>query len=582
MNNLSFVPSIDPIVDYLVTTDTSNELREKMEHLGASVLTKFGYTAFVWDPTLGDSFVSGLGVVGGSFVRGPRTLSSRPDQLGVGNYSFVELTPDRATVTPDPFGMAVCYYSDSLVTNRLHLAMLASPEIDADNAVSCLYNDGGFSFSFNNFRTPVKNVRILPQGFKLKVERDGVSAHCSVANDQFEILSPDAYWELISAGASEIIDNATAVVDSGFPVFCDLTGGKDSRIVFGALIAAGKQKQVTFNTIPIPTSPGQKADLEIATGLVARYGGSYAGRRPPVGYSQFSVQQNLERRRSQLFGSYHWLTPSEVRPVKSLSKTPAIRMLGGGGELYRDYWRPMLFQDSDVSLIASDGNVEAMLRSRVRGSVAQKHFPRYLPDLLETFELLPGGTLNEKLDAHYLNFRNRFHFGMKQTVPESMESINIAMSSSLLRAARGLPEKERASGRVLFDVIRVLDEKLAYLPFDKPLDPAIFDSVYHSPGRFDGEDLRVDPRPDLVTDVKDLRKFHRPVIPSAAPLDFRNLLDSEIGHSLDVLSGNGSIFGDVLDKEFSEFIEWAKKYSDRNHSALASKLRSFADYQQLV
>ncbi|MBE2899208.1 hypothetical protein HPC37_10655, partial [Pasteurellaceae bacterium 20609_3] len=122
-----------------------------------------------------------------------------------------------------------------------------------------------------------------------------------------------------------------------------------------------KDKGCIFNTIPNPTSPGLIADLNIATALVKKYGGSYQERPIPIGYSLYTIDQNLERRRSQIFGTYHWITPADLQPRYSLSKIPSIRILGGGGELYREYWRPMLFDSVDSTLYSSDDYISEFL-----------------------------------------------------------------------------------------------------------------------------------------------------------------------------------------------------------------------------
>lgn len=253
-------------------------------------------------------------------------------------------------------------------------------------------------------------------------------------------------------------------------------------------------------------------------------------------------------------------------------------MLGGGGELYRDYWKPMLFTSVDPERTSTDELVRSMLVRHRGTAFGSRYIDRYLPDLLATFSALPGETVGHKLDAHYLNFRNRFHFGPRQSSPELMSTINVATSPSLLAASRGLPASERAAGRVLFDVIRTFDEKLAYLPFDKQGDARIFSSPYHRPSRFDSTPLSLEPAVHLAQDFVERRHFLRPRVPTVPNWSLEEVLDVEIAGALEVISDPGSEFSFLMGDELSTYIEWAKAHSPRNRSSLASKLRAFADY----
>lgn len=580
MAKLDFIPHDEPQTDFITVATDTDDLRVVMTRLGATRIPTRNHTTYVWNRRLGKRFMFGMGVLDGRLIVGPTHLDEMPEELGAGSYTIVDLADDAAQVKPDPFGMNVTYISDLFITNRLHLAAIVADRIDLNAAITSLYNDGGFSFSFNAFQTPVSGVSILAAGASAIVQNGRVSVVHNNDESDYEPHSPEAYWRLIEKGAAEVVANVTAVASSGLPVFADITGGRDSRVVFGALVAAGLQDRVVFNTIANPSTPGLKADLEIGTGLVSRYGGSYSERPRAVGYAVHSVAQNIERRRSQVFGAYHWIVPSDIRPVSTLTKTPTIRMLGGGGELYREYWQPLLFTSADSNAASTPDEFDQLLTKHRGASLPSGLFPRYLSYLTTSLMALSGQTVGQKLDAHYLNFRNRFHFGPRQSSPQNMMSINVATAPSLLAAYRGLPAVERASGRVLFDVIRTLDEQLAFLPFDSPNDERIFDSTYHRPSRYQSSALTLDPAVELATDVLDTRNFQRAAYPTAEVADFEKTLDQEIDESIEIISSAGSPFSFLLGPELSEYVAWAKNHSPRNRSALASKLRAFADYSE--
>lgn len=580
MSKLKFIPYSDARVDFLITTKNNEYIRTTLIGLGANEIKKSGYTAYVWDSRLGDRFLSGLGVLDSNFHLGPKRINLIPSSYGAGNYVFVDLSSHSALVQPDPFGMSMVYASDFFISNRLHLLALVNNKINIPVSFSSTYNNGGFSYSLNTFDTPIDGVKILPAGSTAKIINGKVNIEQTYLKSDFQEKSPTEYWRLIKKGAQEVIDNVTAIIDSGLPVFSDLTGGRDSRVVFGALVASGRVKDVIFNTISNPESPGLIADLNIASGLVQKYGGSYQDRPVPIGYSVYTPEQNLERRRSQVFGTYHWIIPADIKPIFSLSKVPSIRMLGGGGELYREYWKPMLFSTADSLITSSDEYLSDLLHKFQDKRFGNEFLPSYINSLLETFQQLPGEKLGHKLDAHYLNFRNRFHFGQRQSVPESMYTLNVAATPSLLEASRSLPLNEQITGRVLFDVIRCFDDKLAYLEFDSPTNEQIFHSNYHLP-RINNDSVKVSPALDIVQNIKEIRGFQRAVRPVVLDWDFNEILDKEIEDSIKILQSSQTEFSLLINDELNNLISWAKEYSPRNRSALASRLRAFADYSQI-
>lgn len=577
MNELKYISYSDSRADFLITTQDNEQIRTTLIKLGANEIKKSGYTAYVWDSRLGDRFLSGLGVLDSQFYLGPRRIHFLPSNYGAGNYVFVDLSDHTALVQPDLFGMSMVYISDGFISNRLHLLALIIKKINTSLALSSTYDNGGFSFSLNTFDTPIDGVKILPAGARAKIINGQIKIEQTYLKSDFQEKSPTEYWALIRKGAQEVIDNVTAILDSGLPVIADLSGGRDSRIVFGALIASGRIKDVIFNTISNPSSPGLIADLNIASGLVKYYGGSYHNRPIPIGYSLYTPEQNMIKRRSQVFGTYHWITPSDIQPIHSLSTVPAIRMLGGGGELYREYWRPMLFNTADSSTASSNDYLLELLYKFKDKRFGNEFFPYYIDYLLETFQKLPGETIGHKFDAHYLNFRNRFHFGQRQSIAESMYILNVATTPSLLEASRSLPLNEQATGRVIFDVIRCLDDKLAYFEFDSPTNEKIFHSSYHLP-RKNNNVMAVSPAPEIVQNINDFRSFQRAIKPANIEYDFNALLDKEIDNSIQILQRNQTEFSFLVNDDLHNLISWAKEHSPKNRSALASKLRAFADY----
>lgn len=579
---VNFIPHDGPQTDYFITTNDNSKTRELLEALGATVHANENYTAYVWDSRLKDTFLSGAGVLDSNFRLGPTSLPRMPRSFGSGTYHVVQLLHDGARVVPDTFGILPVYYSDTAVTNRLHLAALVEREIDAHNSMSATYDYSGFSFQFNTLHTPVRGFKLVESGHVVIVDGAKVTTSQFHLENSFEILSKDEYWGLIERGAEDLVRDIIAMVDSDYPIYTDITGGKDSRLVFGAIVAAGRQKDVIFNTIANPSNEGQKVDLDIATGLVSRYGGTYNKASSVVGYSHHSVVANMVKRRSQVFGSYHWITPSDISPVRPLNKKPFIRVMGGGGEVYRSRWNYLLFTKTDLDQLATPHSILDMLTSHQpkdrTAQVAQDYFYLYCDQLVSDFMRMPGPTLGHKMDSHFLNFRNRFHFTQKQSNAESMFGLSIANSPALLSAYRGLPSSERQIGRVAYDVMRTFDEKLPHYPFDKPLNPKIFTSPYHRKSMVEERELTLVPKPEIALRPRTVPPgVEFPTRPVSPDYDFSGILDQEIERSRDVILSS-TLYKFLNKEDLDNLINWSSERSIAQKSAIASKLTAFADY----
>lgn len=330
-----FVPYEGDYVDFYITTEDTAALSDMLMSLGARRFLREGHTIYVWYDSLPATLFLGSGVVGGKFRKGPQGISGQTIDYGAGAYAVIESGQRASKVVPDPFGMHVIYASETCVTNRLHLAALTGRALDYGSAFSSTYANHMFSYQFAVFDTPVSGVRMLAAGDIVRIA-DVITVK-SNNTASFGVASPTEYWKLIDAGVREIVGNVNAVVDSGYPVICDLSGGRDSRLLLAALIVSGRVSDVAFNTHT--NDPSRSSDLDIATGLVREFGGNYQQSSPVMGYAVEEVSSAFLRRRSQLFGSYHYIVKSELNQVVPIARSNSVRMLGGCGELYRDYYQ---------------------------------------------------------------------------------------------------------------------------------------------------------------------------------------------------------------------------------------------------
>lgn len=585
MNQLRFFPYSEPNADFFITVNDSEETQRAFAAVGAARIEFGSYTAYLWNKRLNSEFISGYGVLDGEFNYGPRLRARNPTRFGLGSYIYVELKPTGFRVVPDPFAMHRVYVSNDFVTNRLHLAALLVRDIDFNAASAIFYDDSGFSYNYNTFETPVRGVRSLQHGEYLDfsgLNRRGiaVSNRNNVA-ELHERLSPDEYWQHIEAGAEEIAETVDAVVRSGFPVFVDVTGGRDSRIVLGGVIASGNVQNVVFNTIPDARNEILKQDLEIGTGLVREYGGSYEDRPAALAWSIQDPGLSLERRRSQVFGFNFQVKASDLQSRFQVSAMPAIRLLGGGGELYRDRWHNLKYSLEYLDRTFDRQFAKERLKIHRNSTVGRGLFERYVDLLLDTLEAMPGVTFGAKLDSHYLNFRTTTQFGVRERLPESLSGMAMAASDHLLRAASGLPPEDKGSGRVIFDVLKTLDARLPFLEFDTPLDPQIFQSRYHRVSKYDGKTLSLRRSPELAARGLAQKSFPPATRPATIERNFGELMTEEISFAMGELSHWRRDLGFLWEAGLDRYVDEVSPSDITKLSVRATKVRYISDLAHL-
>ncbi len=571
MSDLVFVPHAGNAADFLIVTEDTPPLRARMVALGATVRERPGHTVYSWRFPAGDVLFGGNAVLDGRFVIGPCALATPPGSVGAGTCCVIELGPGETRIRTDPFGLQPLFHGANLVTNRLHLAALAVGKLDTTAALAIVHSDNTFCEQFGVVRTPVAGVSLLLVHERLSVG-DRVRVESEPLDDLYELRSPAEYQKLIARGAEEVLESVRALLDAGCHVSSAITGGRDSRVILGALVALGRVRDVSFRTQDIGR------DLDLGTGLVNRYGGSYQSNLEQD-YLTYTLEERDVGRRSQIFGAYHLLKPAHLAKVIAAPRVHHIAMNGGCGELYREFYQKAFPPEFSSSPYTREG-VSRMLREHgYWSSICQSHFDRTAPRYLETFDSLPGRTISEKLDSHYLNFRNRFHFGASATLPIARHDIHPMASPSLLAAARGLPASEKATGRVLFDVTRALCEELPYLAYDNPWTTDFTLSPYHVPSRYDGKTIEVVPARDLSRPAPRTTRVEKP---RAEPFDFRDYSSARAMALLKELQCGGGPFAYLANEALERRLRWAYEKHKRCLSTWCSRLQAFRDYDETL
>ena len=563
---MKFWPNTHAFGGFLVTTRDSQRLRVTMEKSGAARHEAGRHTVYLWNMQMGRRLFSGVGLVDGKFVRGPVELARKPETM-IGYCASLDID-EVIRVHTDAFGMYPVFYSDEFVTDRLHLAMMARPEVDASAVLSMFHDDWMFGQQFNCMRTPVLGVRVLAVGERIEID-SRVRVLRDVEPSVDKPIDPADYHDLIRKGADEIRANLSAVLDNNKRAVCAITGGRDSRVNLAALVSLGRVQDVRFTTLDV------EDDLAIGSGLVKWAGGTYRSELPVDDWVPLTFEDAYEHRRSVNFGSHHQMNKNGVTVLHQLNEEPQVLLGGGMGETFRTMYIEQGFGNHELYSYAG---IQAELRRHCTG---EKFFPGLFTEIShllgETFEGLPGKTIAERFESHYLNFRNRLHFrGLHQASFGGAIDIHPLMAPSLLRAARSLPFSEKASGRVIYDVTRELCPAIARFQYGTPWRSDMTTSPYFNRALGPTDIISLVPAPELA--AAGARSTPAPRKPRPRMnVDVEALLETSFKENLDVLSSG--MFPELSGQAFRDYAQWAHSKKPQRWRVLASKVQSVVDYE---
>ncbi|WP_163276206.1 hypothetical protein [Cellulomonas iranensis] len=430
----------------------------------------------------GGSALSGLALDGGRLVVPfdalPQGASFRvsDDQ---GQYSRFVADGDQAVVDTDLFGYGHAFASASggvsIASNRLHLHAIVMTawglpvRPDMGFLAATFFTDHGF-FSQQSAvsSTPLEGVRLVDSFEEVVLRCGRLSTRTRPAAHRLEPARD--YGRALGDGVDAVIEATRAALRS--PSFerqiVDLTGGKDSRIVFGAMLRSGYDRESAFfNTL------GPGPDVEIASMLASMTNVGFF-----EGYSQaqltpVTLQFNIDFWVSYYAAEYNRFGAAAHSPLGQ--NVSEISIGGAHGEVYRGFWsqvvdRHMLpgqdsrdFAERLVTNVSDSGWRDSPLLELV------------VDELESDLRRGLGDTLEDQIEDHYMRHRNRSHCGLRgfTQLHERMTWYPL-LSADLFAAARSVSHAERSTNRVVFDILSRIHPVLVDLPF---ASPGAFDEV---------------------------------------------------------------------------------------------------------
>ncbi len=420
--------------------------------------------------------ISGIAKVSSKlYVPWKKPTSNLFDQIDpeCGSFVMFDVRASKTRIANDLFGYGQIFASQhkgcAIASNRLHLHRLVMKHLGIiiypDEAVvmSFLFGHHGFFSQQSSLRrTAIKGVEHVPVDCLVSIKEGKLSR---IEKSQFSNLkkvSSSDYEILIKRGIDKIVENtAAAINDEDFAVpIVDLTAGKDSRMVFSSAINTNNwRSRVRINTLDFPGD-----DLAVSCGVSNLFGAQfYEG--DETEQSPVSLDESLKLWRSYFFGQYHrygcgaWAN-------KGLNRTE-IAIGGANGEIYRTFWGAVVTRQ-----LATQSTVKGFADSLVSSSAIKSFYSKDQLQLLvsalsDELDSLPGDSLREKIEDHYLFHRNRAHCGLRGfTFYHDRLTWYPLQSADLLGASRAIGYDERSKNRVIFDVLRELHPVLTDLRFE--------------------------------------------------------------------------------------------------------------------
>lgn len=404
---------------------------------------------------------------------------------------YVALLSDSSGVKykNDFFGAGHLFFyegsSFSLVSNREHLLSILlsglslNLTLNKSSIVGNLFSNFHF-FTQQSFlhRGMVEEVKLLPLNLSLCQINGAILKESQ--RDFEQSMSPGlgSYTQNLNDFCDKTIEDLEQLLSSNYfdQYVLDLSGGKDSRLCLSLLLNTDNYDKLKILTNDVKNSD----DLAIASGIVNLLNlkniDHWNGALMPL-----SIDDGIELWRSYFFGAYHRFGLAAWSP-KGLNLKD-IRISGASGGIYRATWSDAL--PIRKALSESHG-VEEFSRQIVKNSQVKNRYDiGVLNDLSaqlsDEISLLPGESLKEKIDNHYLFHRNRSHFGLRGfSFYNECLTWTPLLSQSLLKASRLLSENDRNNNKIFHDLYTKLAPFLLSIRFDGKKFP--FDSLLNDAG----------------------------------------------------------------------------------------------------
>lgn len=463
-----YYPAAPPFFDYIFISFSSEcEQVDKFLSIVIMVASSLGLSVrFFGDNVLAltpfhickagneeGSYVSGYYWKEGSYLDGDFSILKESELSGGdGFFSAFSIRKDDVVFFNDVYGMGAHYHYSSegyaVVTNRSYLAayllsFIKKPVLNrrylASSALSNVF------FSGQSFSGDMPLDGLVKVGMFSKIELSGGCVKVVKCTPQF--LGDESYFDLLKKASRDIEKKLLSLARPGRKVIFDLTGGYDSRAAICPFL--GDKQKVPFY-VRTSGSPGDR-DVLVSNLISAKFGLQYE-QTSDVSFS-ISFHDSLYSYRGFFLGEYGGLA---LPRHSSLGSSKNVRVGGSCGEIYRDFWGGILQVDK-LSKVNSLRDLLLQVIEKEGAFPILKKFNFYdeiVSCINDVCNERDGWYLYADLNDHYLEYRNRVHFGSRMfSTFHDAPYVFPLLSKEIWAASKKLKESDRWSGKVLGDFV---------------------------------------------------------------------------------------------------------------------------------
>ena len=335
----------------------------------------------------------------------------------IGNYSGIFNCNNKIVLTTDYFGISKLYYFKDddilIVSNRYHLLLIAAQKLFVNRIINFpkvyAYLSMNNQVIMQNYSREmnVQDFYVLPIDEYIEIDTKKGTATVKKKEIYYDLSSPQQfnepeYHKLLNYAVDELLDNARVALESKHfnHYVVDLTGGLDSRIVFSVL----------------SRFPEYKSKIVPHTVIGDRYNQDYLTAFKLLSIYPLEIRDIPEIEPNEIdyasnAMSYILGTTSEYSIYGGSPYKDTCIFSGFYGEIVGRAYYSSIYENSalDDSFIDAT-NFFDEFSFRMGGSMMYDAKALLSEQLKEECIKIPGRSLMEKYENHYLYYRNGIHF----------------------------------------------------------------------------------------------------------------------------------------------------------------------------
>ena len=467
-----------PYSDFLLVSTTKSKQEDPINLLKSGfkciTLKSFcDYNNFLYTNDMDNDdetiFFSGIITSAKEYVVGQKELKGKKIDIvdNLGSYSYVLNENSGIIAGRDFFNMCKLYYYQKeglfLISNSYHLLLIALVNLNENlnfnlKKVFSTLSIPGTQILAQNFSSEMEilGVKMLQPYYNIQLNKNGWILK---KNNMYKILESkepfhaNVYGHLLDEACMEIKNNVTHICDASPHVIVDLTGGMDSRIIYGAIT---KTDNLSINS----NKGNGNAEVEIAS-MVNRV------KNIPFDTSLDAIRM-ITLNEADAWMRSHCMeqTYEFVLDASYIYPENRTSIIGAFGEvLTRPEYSKHCFEIpcEDITL----NSILELYLSKIKHNMITKEdaFDSLKQFILKELQDYPTGSQYEKLETHYLSFRHSLHFDV---VKENNRNnlVVMPMQSTSLFKAHHISLDHFKDMRLAFDLLGKLDPKLLSFPYE--------------------------------------------------------------------------------------------------------------------